>query len=93
MGVYEPRPRWTARQMEFLLANWPTMKDEEIADALGKTLKSVRRRRERLELKKLHGRGVCGAAEDQGLESVEEAKIRYERMTRSATPENPPVEP
>jgi hypothetical protein len=35
------------------------MTDQEIADILGKTLKSVRRKRERMIIPKKSGRGRC----------------------------------
>jgi hypothetical protein len=37
------------------------MSDEQISEILGKTLKSVRRKRERMQLKKASGRGVIKA--------------------------------
>ena len=62
MAAYQARPRWTARQLNYLVENWDTMKDEDIANTLGRTLKSVRRKRERLELKKACGRGIVAKA-------------------------------
>lgn len=56
--MYNPKPRWTARQTNFLIENWDRLKDDEIAEVLGKTQKSIRRKRERLELKKGFGRGI-----------------------------------
>lgn len=56
--MYKEKRRWTARQVNFLVLNWDIMKDEEIAEALGKTVKSVRRKRERMELRKDSGRGI-----------------------------------
>jgi hypothetical protein len=56
--MYRPKTRWTARQVNYLLEHWDTLKDEDIATNLGRTLKSVRRKRERLDLKKASGRGI-----------------------------------
>lgn len=70
---YTPKNRWTAVQINYLMANWKTMKDTEIAEHLSRSLKSVRRRRERLELKKLPGKHICRAAVD-GYENKKAAK-------------------
>jgi hypothetical protein len=59
--LYQTKPRWTARQVNFLCENWDKMSDEQISEVLGKTLKSIRRKRERLQLKKASGRGVIRA--------------------------------
>lgn len=72
--IYNPRPRWTARQLNYLMDNWDTMKDEDIANTLGRSLKSVRRKRERLALKKASGRGIIGAAEGR-ITDVEEPDV------------------
>lgn len=55
---YRARPRWTLRQTTYLEQNCYSMKDEDIATALGKSLKSIRRKRENMELKKACGRGM-----------------------------------
>lgn len=60
--AYRPKYRWTAKQVEFLTLNYATMKDETVAEHLGKTLKSIRRKRENLGLKKSCGRGIVSAA-------------------------------
>lgn len=60
--AYIPKPRWTQRQVNFLIDNAYVLKDEEIATILGKTLKSVRRRRERLQIMKACGRGYVKPA-------------------------------
>lgn len=57
--AYKAKPRWTWAQKRFLAENYDALKDHEIARSLGKTVKSVRRMRDRLELTKLPGRGVC----------------------------------
>lgn len=59
--LYQEKPRWTARQVNFLNENWDKMSDEQISEVLGKTLKSIRRKRERMQLKKASGRGVVKA--------------------------------
>jgi hypothetical protein len=56
MAGYRAKPRWTARQEAYVIENYGKMKDEEIANILGKTVKSIRRKRERLHLKKSGGR-------------------------------------
>lgn len=61
---YRTKPRWTQKQLNFLVDNWHKMKDEDIATALGRTLKSVRKKREYMELKKKNGRGIVAARED-----------------------------
>ncbi len=55
---YKTKPRWTLKQTEYLADNAYILKDEEMASALGKTLKSVRRKRQNLEIKKGFGRGL-----------------------------------
>ena len=62
---YRAKPRWTFRQLEFLRENWDKLSDEEIAEALGRTRKSVRRKRFRLDLIKGNGRGIVIAKEEQ----------------------------
>ena len=70
---YKTKPRWTARQVNFLIENAYSMKDQQIADVLGKTLKSVRRKRERYGMKKGHGRGLVGPISDKGSSIVKPA--------------------
>lgn len=62
--AYIRRAKWTAKQVNFLNENWDTMSDERMSEVLGKTLKSVRRKRERMLLKKAHGRGIVRAFTD-----------------------------
>jgi len=57
--AYEPKPRWTNKQTLFIEQNYEKLTDEQIATALGRTKKSIRRKRERLLLKKASGRGYC----------------------------------
>lgn len=57
--AYKSKPRWGARQENFIRENYEKLADEEIATILGRTLKSVRRKRERMLLKKASGRSVC----------------------------------
>lgn len=61
---YRTKPRWTQKQVNFLIENWDKMKDEDIAASLGRSLKSVRKKREYMELKKKNGRGIVAAADD-----------------------------
>lgn len=70
--MYIPRNKWTSKQVNFLVENWDTMSDEKIADALGRTLKSVRRKRERLQLKKACGRGIVASREKYQKGEVQE---------------------
>ncbi len=63
MTPYRTKPRWTKAQIDYLKNNFATMKDEEIAFYLGKSIKSVRRQRENLKLVKVNGRGLVGPAD------------------------------
>lgn len=54
-GMYKARPRWTAEQMLFLRNNMQ-LTDEQMAEATGRSLKSVRQKRLRLKFKKSGGR-------------------------------------
>lgn len=58
---YQEKNKWTAAQLNYLISNYQTMKDEEIANALNRTVKSVRQKRARLKLAKVNGRGLCAA--------------------------------
>ena len=62
MSGYKSKPRWTPTQEHFLVENWDKLTDEQISAALGRSLKSIRRKRQRMELKKKSGRGICEAA-------------------------------
>lgn len=53
---YIEKSKWTAEQINFLTEYYEKMTDQEIADMLGRTRKSVRRKRERLGLEKAEGR-------------------------------------
>lgn len=61
--LYRSKPRWTKAQLDYIRNNYATMKDEEMAFHLGKSLKAVRRQRENIKLKKVHGRGLVGPAD------------------------------
>lgn len=54
-GMYKARPRWTVEQMLFLQNNM-NLTDEQMAEATGRSLKSVRQKRLRLKFKKAGGR-------------------------------------
>lgn len=73
--AYQQKNRWTARQVNYLIENWDTKKDTDIAETLGKTLKSVRRKRERLELKKASGRGVVARMPEKEAKEVKTVKV------------------
>lgn len=55
---YKTKPRWTFAQVQFLKKNVHNMTDDEIALHLGKTRKSIERKRDKLNIRKLPGRGV-----------------------------------
>ena len=56
---YKRKIRWTAKQEMFILNNYKKMKDCQMAEILGRSLKSVRHKRQRLELEKMsYGKGV-----------------------------------
>lgn len=48
---------WSPSEILFLRTHANTMKDEDIAHKLHRTIKSVREKRKRLDLTKGHGRG------------------------------------
>ena len=73
MSVYREKPRWTARQELFMKINFEKMTDEKIAEALGKSLKSIRRKRARMILPKAKGRGICKAAKVRSVEEIDTA--------------------
>jgi hypothetical protein len=56
--TYKRKSRWTYVQIEYLKNNCDTMRDEDIAKSLGKTLKAIRRKRQDLGLAKLEGRSL-----------------------------------
>lgn len=58
---YVEKPRWTAQQSNFIRANYQNMSDEQIGMVLGRTKKSVRRKRENMGLKKEMGKVVYGS--------------------------------
>ena len=58
---YIPKPRWTHSQKEFVKNNYEKYTDEQLSVLIGRTLKSIRRMRERLGKKKASGRGICKA--------------------------------
>jgi len=57
------KSRWTEMEKSFLRTNSGTMKDEEMASTLRKSLKAVREMRRRLGLVKKSGRGVVALRE------------------------------
>lgn len=75
---YIRRAKWTAKQVTFLETHWDTMSDEKMADILGKTTKSIRRKRERMLLKKAQGRGIVRAYSDSRTGSNTERPISSE---------------
>jgi len=77
--AYKAKPRWTSKQVIFLRENYKKMTDEQIAEVLGKTLKSVRRKREEMELKKPMGWDIGVPFDSQGK------IIRHETTTAGET--------
>lgn len=78
---YRSKPRWTWTQEQYLLKNAGTMHDIDIAQALGKTLKSIRRKREELGVRKVQGRGKCEVIDLTRLraeiqESIDQTKAK-----------------
>ena len=61
--MYKEKARWTATQERFVKDNYEKMTDEQISNAIGRSLKSVRRKRERMLLAKAMGRSYCKARE------------------------------
>ena len=51
------KKRWTESQKQFLKNECGTMKDFDVSQSLGRSLKSIREMRRRLGLIKLSGRG------------------------------------
>lgn len=58
LGKKSTRRRWTQAEIEFVKTNSENMKDEDMATALNRTLKSVREQRRRLKIIKKSGRGI-----------------------------------
>lgn len=59
--TYQRKTRWTPSQENIIRDNYHHMTDEQLAAILGRTLKAVRRKRERMGLPKCQGRGICKA--------------------------------
>jgi|TARA_Y100000114_G_scaffold141336_1_gene146992 hypothetical protein len=64
MNIVRKKSRWTEIEKEFLKANAATMKDEEIASQLRKSVKSVREMRRRMGIIKKSGRGIVELRDD-----------------------------
>lgn len=62
--TYKRKPRWTHTQTQFLKDHYDVLKDEQIARMLGKTLKSIRKKRENMGIVKECGRGICKPRKD-----------------------------
>ena len=69
MGTYSEKNRWTEKQKMFVENNYDKYTDDQLAEMLGRSRKSVRRKRQRLMLRKACGRGIC-AKYDSSKESV-----------------------
>lgn len=66
---------WTPAEVAFLMNNANTMKDEDIALRLTRSLKSVREKRGRLEITKGHGRGHIGVTKQFGRNTTNDENI------------------
>ncbi len=62
--AYREKRRWTLTQEQYIIENCHRLTDEEIADQLGKTKRAVTTKRQRLEMKKACGRGICKLADE-----------------------------
>lgn len=58
------KPRWTNAEEMYLSRHAGQMKDEEIAKKLRKTVKAIREKRARLDIKKKQGRGIVEIDDD-----------------------------
>lgn len=81
---YRERPRWTISQEQFLVTYCGELTDDEIAEAIGKTKRAVTTKRQRLEMKKESGRGICKLAEPEQVQpkTVREAMNELINETR-----------
>jgi hypothetical protein len=61
------KKHWQPNEILFLKQNANTMKDEDIATRLGRTTKSIREKRQRLELIKGNGRGRITVVSNRGI--------------------------
>lgn len=59
------KSRWTEMEKAFLRANSEKMKDEDMANRLRKSIKSIREMRRRLGLIKKSGRGIVELRKDE----------------------------
>lgn len=57
--MFVQKRRWTHEDETFLSNNWGTRTDKELAGILGRSTKSIRRKREEMELRKVGWRGYC----------------------------------
>lgn len=57
--MFNKKPRWTHDDVTFLKNNWHNKTDMELSVMLGRTEKSVRRKREEEGLRKIGWRGYC----------------------------------
>jgi len=62
--TYKEKRRWTIGQEQFLIEHCNHLTDDEIAELLGKTKRAVTTKRQRLEMKKKCGRGICELEDD-----------------------------
>jgi hypothetical protein len=61
--VKKTKARWKEEEKFFLMQNAGNMKDSDIADRLGKTVKSIREMRRRMGILKKPGRGIVSLKE------------------------------
>jgi hypothetical protein len=65
LGKKSTRRRWTQAELDYVKQNSETMKDEDMATALNRTLKGVREQRRRLNIIKKSGRGVVALKDSE----------------------------
>lgn len=52
MTAYQEKNRWTVKQEAYLKANYQLKSDQELSDIIGRSLKSIRRKRAEMGLTK-----------------------------------------
>lgn len=85
---YQKKDRWTANQIDFLKQNYESLKDEEISAVVGRSLKSVRLKRQRMGLPKAHGYAVCRSKEEWirvQLKRMKEEKVDVGNNRKSSS--------
>ncbi len=69
MGYHNMYKTWSQEEKDFISSNADKMTDKKLTEALNATFNtnrlqpSVRKMRQRLKVKKAHGRGICHVTE------------------------------